>query len=58
MRVERGRGALVAVAEPEAGARDAAQAFERLGVSLKGIPYGDAEMLRFSRHFRVSFGLL
>ena len=38
MRVERGRGALVAVAEPEAAAGDAAQAFEQLGASLKGIP--------------------
>ena len=35
MRVERGRGALVAVAEPEAGAADAAaQAFERLGAEV------------------------
>jgi hypothetical protein len=35
MRVERGRGALVAVAEPEAGAGDAAaQAFERLGAEV------------------------
>ena len=45
--------------EPEAGAGDAAaQAFERLGVSLKGTPYRDAGMLRFSRHFRVCFRLL
>src|SRR4051794_16686629 len=35
MRVERGRGALVAVAEPEAAAGDAAaQAFERLGAEV------------------------
>jgi hypothetical protein len=44
MRVERGRGALVAVAEPEAGDA-AAQAVERLGVSLKGIPQRDTRIL-------------
>jgi hypothetical protein len=46
MRVERGRGALVAVAEPEAAAGDAAaQAFERLEASLKGIPQRDTRIL-------------
>src|SRR4051794_41265325 len=35
MRVERGRGALVAVADPEVAAGDAAQAFERLGAEVK-----------------------
>jgi pyruvate/2-oxoglutarate dehydrogenase complex dihydrolipoamide dehydrogenase (E3) component len=35
MRVERGRGALAALAEPEAGAGgEAAQAFERLGAEV------------------------
>jgi hypothetical protein len=43
MRVGRARSALVAVAQPEAAAGDAAQAFEQLGASLKGIPYGDAQ---------------
>jgi hypothetical protein len=55
MRVERGQSALVAVAEPGDAA---AQAFERLEVSLKGTPYRDAGLLRFSRHFRVGFRLL
>ena len=46
MRVERGRGALVAVADPEAAAGDAAaQAFERLGAEVT--------ILRQLRHGRA-----
>ena len=46
MRVERGRGALVALAEPEAAAEDAAQAVERLGAEVT--------ILRQLRHGRAN----
>jgi hypothetical protein len=45
MRVERGRGALVVLAEPEAAAGDAAQAVERLGAEVT--------ILRQLRHGRA-----